>query len=165
MKHASIIKKRDIAIGSFVTMIRHTFNKLLFIFFAALFAYAGMNIPFSSMNKLDIGFFLFSFFFYLIIILFFSFIAGVALAIFTPMLKKGVLGRHDFEFLEDEMSETTEYNKSFHKYNAISDIFTKFGTIYIGFGGTQWHMLPKRDFESNKNRLALIKLLKEHSSL
>ena len=165
MKHLSIIKKRDLGIGNFFTQTRLTFNKLSFTFFAALFAYAGMNIPFSSMSKLDIGFFIFSSFFHLIIILIFVFVFGIAMAIFTPMLKKGILGKHDFKFMEDGFTESTEYNESFHKYNAITDVFTRFGTIYIGLGGMQWHMLPKRDFKSNEERLALIKLLNERSKI
>ncbi|WP_075185457.1 YcxB family protein [Teredinibacter haidensis] len=161
MKHTSVIHRRDLAIGTFFTQISMTFNKVLYSFFAVFFAYGEWNSLFSSFGVVEVLFFVYLFFFYLILILFFVGSFGVAMALFGSMFKKGVLGSHDFEFNDDEFVESTEYNKSHHKYNAISNVFTRLGTIYITMPGAQWHILPKRDFENTQRRDELLSFLRE----
>lgn len=78
--------------------------------------------------------------------------------IFIP--QKGVVGTHDFYFYDDEFIESTEYNKSHHKYTSIPWVFSSFGYIYIQIHGGMFHILPKRDFDNIKDYDTLLTFLK-----
>jgi hypothetical protein len=160
MKHTSVIQRKDLAIGTFFTQISLTFNKVLYCFFATFFAYGEWSSLFNSYGMIEILFFVYLFFFYLILILFFVGSFGVAMALFGTIFKKGVLGSHEFEFKDDEFIESTEYNKSHQKYSGISNVFTRLGTIYISMPGAQWYILPKRDFENIQKRDELLNYLR-----
>ncbi|WP_341503439.1 hypothetical protein [Gallaecimonas sp. GXIMD4217] len=161
MKHRSVILKRDLAIGTFFTQISLTFNKIIYSFFALLFAYQEWSSIFDTFGLVESLFFLCLFVFYLVLIIFFVGCFGVAMAFFSSVFKKGVLGHHDFEFSEDEFTESTDYNKTIHKYGAISNVFIRFGSVYICLPGAQWHILPKRDFKSIQARNELLNFLRE----
>jgi hypothetical protein len=161
MRHTSVILKRDLAIGTFFSQISMRFNKVLYSLFAVIFAFGEWSSLFSSIGLVEVLFFVYLFVFYLILILFFVGFFGVAMALFGSFLKKGVLGPHEFEFNEDEFIEPTESNKSHHKYNAVSKVLARLGSVYIGLPGGQWHILPKRDFKSIQERDKLIGFLRE----
>ncbi len=160
IRHQSNLLIRDLIFGTFFTQLSMGINKALYLFFAIFFAYGewrGIS-NYMGLNEYFVAGFLVIFYF--ILILAFVFIFGVAISVFTPMIKKGVLGKHEFTFNSNGITESTEYNETTHKYPAIGKIFTRFGSVYIQVSGMQWHILPKRDFSSGLERDTLLKYLK-----
>ena len=158
--HQSNLLMRDLMFGTFFTQLSMGVNKALFLFLAIFFAYrdwSGIS-NFMGLNEYLVAGLLVVFYF--VFILVFIFFFGVIISAFTPMIKKGVLGKHEFIFNSNGITESTEYNKTTHKYKAIGKVFTRFGNVYIQVSGMQWHILPKRDFSSSMERDALLEYLK-----
>lgn len=164
LTHQSNILRRDLALGTFITQISMTINKVIYLFFTVFFAYSEWSSLFKSWGVTQAFFFAYLLIFYLVLILLFVFLFGVAMSIFTPMLKRGVLGKHNFEFRENGLFESTEYNETLHKYRSIGKVFTRFGTIYIQISGFQWHILPKRDFASVEARRKVLEFIKSQAN-
>ncbi len=158
--HRSNIKWRDLIVGGFITQLAMTFNKFLYVFFACFFAYGEWSSLMETYGVMEIAFFVYLFFFYLLLIFIFVFVFSGTIAIVGSMSKKGVLGEHTFEFLDEDFVEKTDYNESKHKYNSITKVIVRMGTMYIGMPGMLWHILPGRDFASTDERNELLVFLR-----
>jgi hypothetical protein len=163
MEHTSNITKRDLAIGSYIIYINTKINLIFLLGFAIIgnaFTFE-LNDVFLDYHSLLI--FLFTILLHFIILLIISFPIIAVYALFTPMVKKGILGKHFFEFTDNGFLEKTDYNETLHKYTLVNKVFTYKKTIYIILSGGHGHILPKRDFQTEKERISLLKFLYDKS--
>ena len=161
MNHESNIKYKDLIVSPFFCQVSVGFNKIFYLCFALFFAYQEWKPFYGKFDQLGILLYSVITLRYLFLILLFVFIFAAAVSIFGSLRKKGVQGKHTFEFKEDEFIEKTEFNETKQKYSAISKVFTRFGSIYIALPGMHWHILPKRDFSSLQERDELLNFLKQ----
>ena len=87
-----------------------------------------------------------------------GFIALVAFRIIMIMLisekKSGVFCEHTYELTERGLSEHTDVNESLLLWHGIKDVKVDKSFIYINIGGYQYHLIPKRCFDSTAQFLA-----------
>lgn len=161
MNHESHILYRDLVIGSYFSQLSVHFNKVAYLGFSLFFAYLEWKSWYGKFDGLGVAVLSVITLRYFLLIQIFVFLFAAAMAVLGSFSKKGVLGTHKFEFGDHEFSESTDYNKSIHKYEAISKVFTRFGSVYIAMPGMYWHILPKRDFDSVSERDKLVSLIRE----
>ena len=158
MNHTSNITRKDLAFGLFTTMMNTKFYLILMLLFAFIGNY--LRVDNYEYNVLT---YILSILFDFIILVIMLFFISILQAIFVPLLTKGVLGKHQFVFQNENFTESTEYNETSMKYSAVYKVFTQNGNIYILLSGFHTHILPKRDFNSEEDRVALLKLLYDKS--
>jgi len=159
MKHESKILLRDIMIGAFFTQISFTFNKISYVGFSLFFAYFEWRYLYGIFDIFGLLLLSVITLRYLFLILLFVCIFTGAMAIFGTLSTKGILGKHTYEFREHDFIEKTDVNETTQKYEAMTKVFTRLGTIYIGISGMHWHILPKRDFDNVESRKRLLHYL------
>lgn len=160
MQHESNIRYIDLIISPFLCQLSVGFNKVFYLCFSLFFAYQEWKPFYGVFDYLGVLLYSIITLRYLFLILLFIFVFAAAISLFGSIRKKGVQGKHIFEFNEDEFIEKTDYNESKTKYTAVSKVFTRFGSIYIALPGMHWHILPKRDFSSAESRDELLSLLR-----
>ncbi len=75
-----------------------------------------------------------------------TFLVLAIIAIFNPSLKRGILGRHEFEIGEKGFIERTDYNETTVAWASIDIVEEMFGLLMIRVSGASWYLLPTRDF-------------------
>lgn len=84
--------------------------------------------------------------FYLALFQLVIFVLAVLIVTLNPRLKRGFLGAHTFEIRDDAFIESTAYNETHHKWPALDRIRRVLGRTFVRVGGSNWHVIPDRDF-------------------
>ena len=161
MEHRANLTRTDFLKGLFFSSMTNRISQLMYVFFAGLFTYMSFGSAFKTFGMPEIVALLLVFVFYLIVMTIFVFFSSLVYTFLSPGLKKGILGSHTFVFRDQDFVEKTPYNESVHKYNSISKAITLWGDIYIYLAGGHWYMLPKHDFQSNREKYALLDFIRQ----
>jgi hypothetical protein len=67
---------------------------------------------------------------------------GFAMAFFLP--QRGVICEHTLEITDEGLIETTDMNRTVHKWPSVSRIMNIFGYLFIYVGDQNAHQVPRR---------------------
>ncbi|PCJ95126.1 MAG: hypothetical protein COA45_12420 [Zetaproteobacteria bacterium] len=86
--------------------------------------------------------------------------ASILQTLIISRTKNGFLCRHNFEIANEGLIETTEVNKTLVKWEGITKLLKTKRYIYV-YAGVGYHILPKRDFETDEQFNAFYDALNE----
>ena len=91
--------------------------------------------------------------FYLILFQFGMLLLSTLVCVFSPKMKRGILGEHIFEIRDEGLFESTPFNEALHKWNAIDKVKRLLWRHFVRVGGTNWFVIPDRSFPSKREAI------------
>ena len=88
------------------------------------------------------------------------FLFAVVIVAVNPRLKRGFLGAHSFEIRSDGLFESTPFNETIHKWPAVDRISRVLRRTFVRIGGSNWHVIPDRDFADRESARAFLQELR-----
>ena len=161
MTHTSNFKLIDLIFANFFGAISTKFNQIIWAFFAYSFTSGSIgNIPIDA-GIIYVVVWLIVYLLVLSVVVIFIFLFIILWTLFTSNLKKGVLGKYEYKFFDDYFLEKNDYTEEHIKYSFIENVFTRIGSIYIKLPNKRYCILPNRDFETSKDRDAMLEFLQK----
>ena len=153
------LKKMDFVTANTLISFMNPVMFVMFLCFALFFSYMNAKAGFTVLDFEVAGKFCLSVASQLITMFFFVGVMNGLLSLFSPKMKKGVLGYHKIELNEDCLIESTEYNETKHNYKAISKVKIVLDYVFIMVSGTQGHAIRVGDFASRNEALEFIEYI------
>lgn len=90
-------------------------------------------------------------------------VVAFVLSFLNPSSRRGVLGKHIYEIKEEGIVESTDYNETLQKWKSIDKPRIIFGNVTFRVGGSAFHTLPVRFFNSYKEACTFVNKIKAMS--
>lgn len=90
------------------------------------------------------------------------FLISVFLIIFNPKLKYGVLGEHVLEVTDAGLLESTAFNETFFKWEAVTKVKRYFRRHFIFISGANYLIVHDRSFPTKQEAIAFAELIRQH---
>lgn len=98
--------------------------------------------------------------FYLVTFQVVLFIISILVCLFSPKMKRGILGEHVFEVREEGLFESTPFNEALHKWPSIDKVRRALSRHFVRVAGTNWFIIPDHSFASREEAVAFANQLR-----